>query len=175
MFAKLSTLKYPYTGGVELAGLALANLPGRLDIDKSYLIERKIVLDGETPESLAYKLYRRADLHWTLLYLNNIRDPHTEWPIREGFLREFADLKYSLNSMETIHHFRDLRDNTEIHDYEAKALIEAGPPYPEHLHPVSYYEMEVDANNERRKIIAITSKHIHDFAELYENLIRGRA
>lgn len=175
MFEKLPTLNYPYTGGVELAALALANLPGRVDIDKSYLIERKIVIDGETPEALSHKLYRRADLHWTLMYLNNVRDPHTEWPMRNGFIREFADLKYGLNSMETIHHFRDLRDESEIHDYAAAQYITAGPPYPEWLHPVSYYEMEVDANNERRKIVAITSKHILDFVELYENLIKGRA
>ena len=175
MFEKLPVLPYPYTGGVELAGLPLANLPGRVDIDKSYLIERKIVLDGETPESLAHKLYRRADLHWTLLYLNNVRDPHTEWPIRAAFLREFADLKHGLNSMETIHHFVDIRDGREIYDMEAEVFITAGPPYPEWLHPVSYYEMEVDANNERRKIVAITSRYILDFVELYENLIRGKA
>lgn len=175
MFEKLPVLPYPYTGGVELAALALANLPGRVDIDKSYLIEKKIILDGETPEALAYKLYRRPDLHWTLMYLNNVRDPHTEWPMRDGFVREFADLKYGFNTMERIHHFRDVRDNTEIYDYAAQQYITAGPPYPEWLHPVSYYEMEVDANNERRKIVAITARHILDFCELYENLIRGRA
>lgn len=175
MFEKLPSLAYPYSGGVELAGLALANLPGRIDIDKSYLLERKIIMDGETPESLAYKLYKRADLHWTLLYINNIRDPHTEWPMRDGFVRRFADLKHGLNSLETIHHFVDLRDGSEIHDLAAQELVTAGPPYPEHLQPVTYYEMEVAANNERRKIIAITAKHIHDFCELYENLIRGRA
>jgi len=31
------------------------------------------VIDGDTPESLAYKIYDSAQFHWVILLINNIR------------------------------------------------------------------------------------------------------
>ena len=174
MFKKMGVLTYPYDGGVELAAIALANLPSRLNIDKSYLIESKIVRDGESPEALAHLYYKRADLHWTLLYINSIRDPYTEWPMREGFIRTYADAKYNLDSMATIHYLIDTRDGRVIDGSEMAGIVAASPPYPLHIHPVSYFEHEQTANNKRREIIAVSSRYIHDFCDLYEDLLRGK-
>jgi hypothetical protein len=173
MFRKMGVMTYPYDGGVELAAIVLANLPSRLNIDKSYLIESKIVRDGETPEALAHLYYKRADLHWTLLYINSIRDPYTEWPMREGFIRTYADAKYNLNSMTTIRHLLDTRDGRVIEDAEMDAIV-SSPPYPLFIHPVSYFEHEQTENNKRREIIAVSAKYILDFCDLYEDLLRGK-
>ena len=32
------------------------------------------VLDGETPEMIANKLYGDSNLHWVILYVNNVTD-----------------------------------------------------------------------------------------------------
>ncbi len=55
MFEKLPSLRYPYEGGIEMAGIVLANLPSRLNIDRSYIIERKFIADAESPEGIAHR------------------------------------------------------------------------------------------------------------------------
>lgn len=173
MFEKTGTIVYPYNGGVELAAIVLANLPNRLNIDQSYVVETKIIGDGETPEALAHRYYKRADFHWVLMYINGIRDPYTEWPIREGFLREFADLKYGVDSLSTIRHLVDIESGEEIHDNAMLEIMAVSPPYPANIHPVSYFEYEQTLNNARREIIAIAPRYIHEFVSLYEDLIKG--
>ena len=168
MFAKLPTVKYPYDKGIELAGIVLANLPSRLAIDTSYIMERKFVSDGETAEAVAFRVYKRPDLHWVLLYINAIRDPYTEWPMREGILKTYADLKYGIDSQSQIHHLVDTRTQEEL-DPEDYSI-----PYPFHITPVSYLMHEQNLNNARREIVAIAPKYIHDFVDLYNELIQGK-
>lgn len=173
MFEKIGTINYPYNGGVELAAIILSVLPQRLNIDRSYVIERKVVGDGETPEMLAWRWYKRPDLHWVLMYINAVRDPLTEWPMAEAVLKEYADLKWGKDSYSTIHHLVDTRDGSELHDFDAAEIIAAAPPYPQHIHPVSIFEYEQTLNNKRREIMAIAPRYIHEFVSLYEDTIRG--
>jgi hypothetical protein len=39
------------------------------------------VREGETPEILADKLYDDPELHWIILYVNNITDRYHQWPM----------------------------------------------------------------------------------------------
>ncbi len=167
MFNNLQTLKYPYDGGVELAGLILANMPVRLNIDRSYILDRKYISDGETAEGLAWKLWRRPDFHWVLLYINAIVDPYTGWPMRDGNVHSYANAKYGFETMDKIRHFVDLTNDKII-------FADYTPPYPANLHPVSYLEHERNLNNAKRAIVAITPKYIHDFVDTYNELILGK-
>ena len=168
MFEKLPSLRYPYEGGIEMAGIVLANLPSRLNIDRSYIIERKFIADAESPEGIAHRLYKRADLHWVTMYINSICDPYTEWPIPEAFLRTYADLKYGVNSIETIHHLLDTQTGEELDPGFAS------PPYPHHITPVSYFMHEQNLNNAKREVIAISPRYIHQFVDFYNELIAGK-
>lgn len=167
MFDNLKSMVYPYDGGVELAALVLANLPVRLNIDRTFIIEKKFVGDGETAESLAWRLWKRPDYHWVLLYVNAIRDPYTEWPMRDGNIQAYANKKYGFETMNIIHHFVDV-NTAEI--VEANLV----PPYPANLSPVSYLEHERNLNNARRNIVAITPKYISVFVDAYNELIAGK-
>ena len=39
------------------------------------------VKEGETPEMIANKLYGDPELHWVILYVNNITDRYHQWPM----------------------------------------------------------------------------------------------
>lgn len=39
------------------------------------------IIDGERPETLAYRVYGRADYHWIILLFNEIHDPFFSWPL----------------------------------------------------------------------------------------------
>lgn len=174
MFRQLPTIVYPYDGGVELAATIMAALPLRLNVDRTFMIERRLVGDGETPESLAYKLYKNVDFHWTLLVINKIRDPYTEWPMESDVIKSYSDLKHRCDSTSTIKTFIDLRDGSEVDDLTKADLVAAGIPYPVHMQPVSFFEYENQRNDERRNIIAITPAHIHTFVDMYEDAVKAR-
>ncbi len=167
MFDNLKTLQYPYDGGVDLAALVLANLPIRLNIDRTFIIEKKYVGDGETAENLAWRLWKRADYHWVLLYINAIRDPYTEWPMRNELIHSYANTKYGFETMNVVHHFIVLNTGEWVE-------ADLQPPYPANLTPITYLEHERNLNNARREIVAITPKYINNFVDAYNELIAGK-
>lgn len=56
------------------------------------------VSDGETPESIAYNLYGRADYHWIILKANKIVNVIEEWPLEYRSLMNYIDKKYEENA-----------------------------------------------------------------------------
>jgi len=62
--------------------------------DNSVLFYKYSVIDGETPEVLAHKLYGSSEKHWILLSVNNITDPRLEWPIEQRSLIDLIEKNY---------------------------------------------------------------------------------
>jgi hypothetical protein len=56
------------------------------------------VVDGDTPEIVAYKYYGSAEKHWIVLMMNDIIDPQYDWPLEYRTLSRFVDNKYSANN-----------------------------------------------------------------------------
>ena len=52
------------------------------------------MVDGERPDTLSYKLYGRADLHWLILLVNEIHDPYFGWPLSSSQLEAHIDDRY---------------------------------------------------------------------------------
>lgn len=62
-----------------------------------YLVE-----EGETPEVLADKLYGDPELHWVIMYANNIIDPYYDWPLDNDAFYDYITDKYgSIATAET--------------------------------------------------------------------------
>ena len=55
------------------------------------------IKDGDTPETIAYKLYGDAEKHWIVLLFNDIIDPQYDWPLQQDSLIKFIDEKYAAN------------------------------------------------------------------------------
>lgn len=65
------------------------------------------IIDGETPEIVAHKVYGNSNLHWIILLLNDIVDPRYEWIISQNNLLEYVKSKYGENSVNAIHHYEN--------------------------------------------------------------------
>ena len=61
------------------------------------------VKEGETPEMIANKLYDDPQLHWVILYINNITDRYHQWPMNFAQFNSFLNEKYS--NPNGIHHY----------------------------------------------------------------------
>ena len=61
------------------------------------------VKEGETPEMIADKLYDDPELHWVILFVNNITDRYHQWPMNFGQFNTFIADKYS--NVDAVHHY----------------------------------------------------------------------
>jgi len=52
------------------------------------------VMDGDTPEMLAHKIYGSSELHWVILLFNDIINPDYDWPMSSRKLESFIKKKY---------------------------------------------------------------------------------
>ena len=75
--------------------------------DRVYFSEYFIV-DGQTPESLAFDLYGDTQLHWVLMYAqDDFTNPYYDWPLTYFDLLTFVRGKYGAGGETNIHHYED--------------------------------------------------------------------
>jgi hypothetical protein len=58
------------------------------------------VREGDTPESIAKKMYDRQSLSWIILLVNNIKNVYNDWPLSSQAFDSYINKKYgSLSSL----------------------------------------------------------------------------
>ena len=135
------------------------------------------VKDGETPESIADKLYNDVEKHWIVLILNDITDRYHQWPMRYSQFLQFVNDKYA--DPNGVHHYeipQSSGDTTKtIEVYANEAL---------HANDVSYYanatiitniEYEENRQDELRKIRLLDPRFVSQFVEEFEELMKETA
>jgi hypothetical protein len=65
------------------------------------------IIDGETPEYLAHEYYGDAELHWVVLYAQQMTNPYYDWPLRYYDLKKFVIKKYGEANINSTHHYED--------------------------------------------------------------------
>lgn len=65
------------------------------------------ILDGETPEILANKVYGDPQSYWIITYANNIYDPQYDWPLDYRSFNNYINKKYGsiANAYAQPHHY----------------------------------------------------------------------
>lgn len=125
------------------------------------------VQDGETPEMIAYKYYDDAELHWTILVVNDIVDYYTDWPMSVQRFEEFVKEKY--DNPGAIHHYeinQTSGDTTETIDVGMNTTDYGSAT------AVSNYQYEQTLQDEKRQIRLIQPRFISDFVEEFEEKIK---
>ena len=124
------------------------------------------VKNGETPESLADKLYGDSEYHWIIMLINDITDRYHEWPMSEAQFSQYLKDKYS--NPDAVHHYEisqesgdtDIKINigTSNADYPTATLI-------------TNYEYEQKLQDNRRKIRLLDPSFINQFVTEYKSLM----
>ena len=105
-FNKIPKIYYDFEGSKEPK--IVTNLLRRVGVrakvkTNSLLFDTYSIRQGETPEIIAHKLYDDPELHWVILYVNNITDRYHQWPMSYGQFNSFLNEKYS--NPDGIHHY----------------------------------------------------------------------
>ena len=126
------------------------------------------VKEGETPEMIADKLYDDPQLHWVVLFVNNITDRYHQWPMNFGQFNAFIDDKYT--DINAVHHYEiaqtsgDTSINIDI-GTDTTGYSEAD------LTTITNYEFEVERQDTLRRIRLLDGAYIEQFVEEFETLM----
>ena len=169
-FNNFPTIPYDSKGTGEFKDVK--NLLRRVGIrakvkSNTMLYDTYDVKNGETPESIAFKLYDDAELHWVVMLINDITDRFHDWPLSEAQFLQFINDKY--DNVNAIHHYeisqqsgdtkKKINIGTDNTDYPAATAI-------------TNYEHEQEVQDNKRKIRLLDPSYIGKFVEEYKSLIK---
>ena len=124
------------------------------------------VKEGETPEMLADKLYGDPNLHWIIMYVNNITDRYHQWPLSTPQFLAFLNDKYS--NPDGTHHYEITQtsgDTTVTIDIGSDNTSHAGATL------ITNREYEESRQDTLRSIRLLAPAYVDQFVEEFENLI----
>jgi len=169
-FAQFPTIPYDSTGTGKSKDVK--NLLRRVGLRQKVKVNTMFfdtydVKNGETPESIAFKLYDNAELHWVVMLVNNITDRFHDWPMTEAQFLNFINDKYS--NPDAVHHYEIEQESgdtsikinigTDNTDYPTATLI-------------TNYEHEQEVQDNKRKIRLLDPSFLDDFVDEFKLLIK---
>ena len=169
-FNNFPLIPYDATGTGELK--VVTNLLRRVGVRakvkaNTMLYDTYDIRNGETPESIAFKLYDNAELHWVVMLVNNITDRFHDWPMTEAQFLNFINDKYS--NPDAVHHYEIEQESgdtsikinigTDNTDYPTATLI-------------TNYEHEQEVQDNKRKIRLLDPSFVDDFVDEFKLLIK---
>ena len=130
------------------------------------------IKEGETPESIADKLYDDVEKHWIIMLVNNITDRYHQWPKNDVQFAEFIADKY--DNPDAIHHYEIPKSsgNTSSqgpNDYSY--LVEVNSDT-DNAVSVSFREYEERLQDKYRSIKLLNQRFLSDFLEEFDKLIK---
>lgn len=147
-----------------------------LIINKEKTLLKSIIVDSRTPEQVAYAEYDDPKLYWTILYVNNIVDPFTEWYMPQDQLYEYALNKYgSVDEMYKVRYFINRTTKDVITGADAFVyyeMLENGQLLPEDIDGVTNYDHELNINENRNVIKIIPKSNITKFVEHFKKTLK---
>ncbi len=136
------------------------------------------VKNGETPESIADKLYDDPELHWVVLLVNDITDRYHDWPMKEQQFNTYISEKY--DNPDGVHHYEVSQESgdtsTKVEVYNPDLLTDAGAVSDSEAYSsataVTNREYEEQQQDEKRKIRLLDPRYISKFVDEYQRLIK---
>ena len=123
------------------------------------------VLEGETPEMIANKLYGDSNLHWVILYVNNVTDRYHQWPMNNNQFLTFVNDKYA--DVNAVHHYEITQTSGDT-----TIKIDIGQDNTDHptATSVTNYEYEENRQDELRQIKLLRENFVGQFVSEYISL-----
>tara|TARA_Y100001937_G_scaffold73874_1_gene100541 strand:+ start:310 stop:843 length:534 start_codon:yes stop_codon:yes gene_type:complete len=140
--------------------------------DNISLLDKYDVSEGETPETVAFKIYGSTDYFWIVCLMNNIVNRFYDWPLPEFAFQRFLEDKYA--NPDAIHHFEKLQSSgkqTGDGPSDYSHLIECNET-DTGAQSVSNREFERRLQDEKRQIKILAPGFVSVFEEEFDNLVR---
>ena len=138
------------------------------------LFNKRIIEEGERPDTVAEKEYGKSDLDWVVLLSAGIINVRNEWPLSSRDLYNYVVEKYGLAEKDFVHHY----ETKEVKDSQNRLILPKGkvvdsnftipkPGQPNTtLNPVvgiTNYEYEVRENIKKSTISILRRSYLQQF------------
>ena len=153
--------------------------------------DKYAVLEGETPEQLADKMYGDPFLDWVILITNNVINPLFDWPRTDNAVRKYCEKTYIDPYSEILYYkTREIKSGTSMStDLTGKTVkinaLDAGLKVDEKFYntpfsffdgnqvitmagsevcePVNAYQHEIEENEKKREIYLLKGRFLDAF------------
>ena len=126
------------------------------------------VKEGQTPEMIADKLYGDSNLHWIVMYVNNITDRYHQWPMSTPQFLAFLNDKY--DNPDGTHHYEitQTSGNTNLKiDIGSDNTGHAGATL------ITNREYEESRQDTLRSIRLLDSEYVEQFVDEFKSLMEA--
>tara|TARA_Y100001963_G_scaffold157434_1_gene253650 strand:- start:1666 stop:2193 length:528 start_codon:yes stop_codon:yes gene_type:complete len=134
---------------------------------ETLLFDTYDVKEGESPESIAFKLYGDTEYQWIVLLFNNITDRYHQWPLTTPQFLQFVNDKYD-NPNDT-HHYEI---NQTSGDTTVKINIGTDNTDFPSATPITNIEYEQERQDEIRQIRLLDPTYVEQVTDEFEKLIK---
>ena len=168
-FNKFPLFVYDGRGDGELS--VVTNLLKRIAVRarvraNTLLYDTYDVREGETPESIAFKLYGSTEYHWVVLLVNNITDRYHQWPLTTPQFLDFVNEKY--DDPNALHHYEIPQTSG---DTSIKINIGTDTTDNPTASIVTNMEFEEDRQDNIRQIRLLDPDYLEQITEEFEQLM----
>jgi len=130
------------------------------------------VMNGDTPEIIAYKHFGSTDYFWVICLMNDITDRFYDWPLSDSAFETFVNEKYAEPG--AIHHYEKTQLSGDQSgdgpgDYSHKIEVNSTDPDGQ---SVSNYEYEQRLQDQKRQIKLLDRAYLNQFVAEFENLVQ---
>ena len=176
-FKNFPTIIYDAVGNGEFKDVK--NLLRRVAIrakvkTNTLLYDTYDVKEGESPESIADKLYDDPELHWVVLLVNDVTDRYHQWPLNYSQFNQYIADKY--DNVDGVHHYELAQSSgntdTKIEVYNNSALYSGDQDFYSTATTVTNREYEETQQDQKRQIRLLDPRYIQQFVEEYETLMK---
>ena len=131
------------------------------------------IKSGETPESIADKLYDDPEKHWIIMLVNDITDRYHDWPMMEQQFNSYVNEKY--DNPDGIHHYEIAQSSgdtkTKIEVYANEALYTGDADFYSSATAITNREYEESEQDRKRSIRLLDPRFVDQFVDEYKKLI----
>jgi len=140
--------------------------------DNYALLDKYDVENGESPETVAYKVYGSTDYWYVVCLMNNVVNRQHDWPLSYQAFEEYVNDKY--DNPGAVHHYEKLQSSGHTvsegpADYDHYVEVNADDPDGQ---SVSNYEYEQRLQDQKRQIQILNPSYLPAFLEEFRKLIR---
>lgn len=157
-FQKFEKLYYDYSQTNKEDLHIVTDLMTRVDMTVGntrtarLMMDPYIIQDLDKPEAISYTLYGTPFYHWTILYVNNVTNMQTDWPLSPIAFENYMLTKYQTN-ISAIKHYRSqqgvIGDPDWIYSHFGHDAL-----------PVTYYDWELEQNEKKKQILVVKPQYI---------------
>ena len=117
------------------------------------------IIDGETPEMVADKMFGDPSLHWVILLTNEIIDPRYDWCLSQEHLYSYVQQTYGSDPSQVYgtHHYVDPNSGLIVDSNFPGAVS------------VSNYDYEDQLNEQKRIIKILNPSLLAEFITEFQN------